>query len=72
MNSQNIINAAALIADIDPSLSRLFLDQPFNRHAIVTAFHRSLINSASFANLADHIVVVLRSAIDSNREEVAA
>lgn len=72
MNNQNIIKAAALIAEIDPALSSLFLAQPFNRHAIVTAFHRSLSNSNSFAHLADHIAVVCRSAIDSTCEEVAA
>ena len=72
MTNQNIINAAALIAEIDQALSSLFLAQPFNRHAIVTAFYRSLSNSQSFAHLADHIAVVCRCAIDSTCEEVAA
>jgi hypothetical protein len=65
MNNQNIIAAATLIADIDPALSSLFLSQPFNRHAIVTAFHKSLSNSATYASMADKIAVFLRSAIDS-------
>jgi len=37
-----IANAAQLIADIDPKLALTFLRQPFNRSAIVTAFHHSL------------------------------
>lgn len=67
MQNANITAAATLIADIDPTLAGLFLAQPFNRSAIVTAFHKSLSNSTTYAHMADHIAVFLRSAIDSTK-----
>lgn len=62
MNSIN--NAAALIAYFDPQLAEMFIRQPFQRHNIVTGFHRSLSNS-KHAAMADRVAVALRSAIDS-------
>lgn len=72
MTNSNIIAAAALIAEIDPALSRAFLAQPFNRHSLVTVFHRALSRTAAFAHLADEIAMRLRSAIDSTRTAEAA
>ena len=66
MKNTTIRNAAALIADIDPALSRAFIAQPFQRHNLVTAFHASLAKS-NLAHLADSIAVALRSAIDSTQ-----
>jgi len=63
--------AAALIAEIDPALSRVWLAQPFQRHNVVTAFHRSLSRSPRYAHLADQIAVALRSVIDASRAGIA-
>jgi hypothetical protein len=63
MTAQSIINAAALISDIDPVLARAFIEQPLQRHNLVTAFWKSL-QGTSFQKLADNIAVALRSAID--------
>jgi hypothetical protein len=60
-----INNAATLIADIDPSLSVIWLNNPFQRHNIVTAFHASL-SKSKYAAMADRIAVMLRSAIDAD------
>lgn len=68
-NNQSIISASKLIADIDPALAALWLRDPFHRDAMVTAFHKSL-SSCYLAHLADHIAVLLRSAIDSTRQPV--
>jgi hypothetical protein len=59
-----IQNAAALIRDFDPALASAFLSQRFNRHALISAFHRSLSNSR-YASMADQIAVALRSAVDA-------
>jgi ABC-type thiamin/hydroxymethylpyrimidine transport system permease subunit len=72
MTNSNIIAAAALIAEIDPALARAFVAQPFNRSTLVTAFHKALSNSATFAGMADEIAMRLRSAIDSTRTTEAA
>ena len=71
MTNSNILAASALIAEIDPAMARAFVAQPFNRHALVTAFHGSLLNSSVFAKFADEIAVRLRSAIDSTCAEAA-
>ena len=70
MNNKHITAAAALIADIDPALARVWLKQPFNRHGMVTAFHRSLSNCPRSAGMADRIAVALRSAIDTTTAEL--
>ena len=70
MINANIQAAAQLIAEIDPALSRAFLSQPFNRHTLVTAFHKSLSNSF-YAPMADRISSFCRSAIDSTKLESA-
>jgi hypothetical protein len=64
MNTPSIIRAGELIAELDPALAQLWLRQPFQRHNIVSAFHRSL-SGSRYAALADEIAVNLRSAIDS-------
>ncbi len=61
----NIVKAASLIADIDPGLAKAFINSPFNRHLLVTAFHNQLLKTPKYAGLADRIAVALRSAIDS-------
>jgi hypothetical protein len=71
MNTPQIRAAAALIADIDPALSRVWLTQPFQRHNVVTAFHRSLSNAPRYAGLADQIAVCLRSVIDASQAGLA-
>lgn len=68
--SPHIKAAAELVRDIDPALADAFIGQPFNRHALVTAFHGSLSRS-QFAHLADRIAVTLRSAIDRDSRELA-
>jgi len=64
-NAITINQAATLIADIDPALSRAWLNSPFQRHNLVTAFHASLTNS-HYSPMADRIAVMLRSAIDAD------
>lgn len=59
-----ILAAAELIAELDPALAQVWLRQPFQRHNIVSAFHRSL-GRSRYAAMADEIAVCLRSAIDS-------
>lgn len=71
MNNSSIIIASQVIADIDPALSRLWLAQPFHRHAMVTAFHASLAASKTYCHLADKIAVMLRSAIDATEPAAA-
>lgn len=66
MINAQIIAAAELIAELDPPLARAFIAQPFNRSALVTAFHHSLKNSR-YTHLADHISATLRSVIDSTK-----
>ena len=67
MKNKQIIDASCLIADIDPALAAVWLEQPFRRHDIVTAFHRSLSITSAYKHLADGIAVTLRSAIDSTK-----
>lgn len=62
---QTIFAAADLIAEFDPALANAFVTQPFNRHAIVTALHKSLMDS-NFESKATEIAMVLRAAIDAN------
>jgi hypothetical protein len=69
MNNAHIIASSKLIADIDPVLARVWLSQPFKRSGLVTAFHRSLSNCSRYSTIADHIAVVLRSAIDTTRQD---
>jgi hypothetical protein len=66
-----IKNAAELIEEIDPALARAFLNQPLQRHNLVTAFHASL-KKSKYACLADRIAVALRSAIDSEKPDMRA
>lgn len=68
--SPHIKAVAELVRDIDPGLADAFISQPFNRHALVTAFHGTLCSS-QYAHLADHIAVTLRSAIDRDSRELA-
>ncbi len=67
-----ILSAAQLIADIDPALSQVWIKSPFQRHNIVTALHRSLLNTPRYAGIADKIAVNLRRTIDQSTQEVAA
>lgn len=61
-----IQNAAALIRDFDPALANAFLNRPFHRQAMITAFHRSL-SKSHYAPLADRIAIALRSAVDTTK-----
>lgn len=65
--NKNIIFAAQLIAEIDPALSRAFLDNRFQRHNLVTAFHRGL-QGTKWESMSDKIAMLCRSAIDSTQE----
>ena len=62
--THTIQTAAALIAEIDPSLACAFIANPFQRHNLVSAFHAGL-SKSKFAPMADRIAVALRSAIDA-------
>ena len=64
----NIISAANLIANIDPKLAELFLNQPFRRGSIIKAFHASLLNS-SYAHLADSIKNHLEKAVQYQNDQ---
>lgn len=64
--------AAALIHDIDPSLAKLLVSSPFNRHNIVTALHASLAKSSTYSHMADRIAVILRASIDLDQSMIEA
>lgn len=59
----SILHAAEIIKEVDPQLADEFVNKPFQRHSLVTAFHQSLLKS-QFAEMADEISTMLRSAID--------
>ena len=59
-----IDHAAALIAEFDPGAAHLYRTQPFRRHALVTALHRSMAD-CYLAPHADEIAALLRAAADA-------
>ena len=63
MTSEFIQAAATLIADIDPNMSKLFLDRPFHRHSIITAMYPQ-VEKAYGVKFAETFSVFCRSQID--------
>lgn len=56
-----------LIAAIDPKLANVWLNRPFNRHAVAIAFRAGL-DKSFYAPIADKIVVNLLSIADRDRD----
>lgn len=66
MTSQFIQAAATLIADIDPNMSKLFIDRPFHRHSIITAMYPQ-VEKAFGLSFAETFSVFCRSQIDRDQ-----
>lgn len=67
MTNPFIASAAEFIAKIDAPLAKAFVEQPFRRHQIVTAFHKSL-SESNLQPIADKAAVFLRSVIDKTEK----